>query len=254
MSATSLASVVDTARLLRGRLPGRRTAAVKRAPVASDVFTIAAPVAALNRVEAALRNYPAVRGAVVIERAERPAGRQLVAYLTARDGVSLPAASIRTHLLAVLPAELVPTTFVTLDVLPMLADGQPDYAALPSPDTCTLGMRHYEVPCGPVEKAIAAIWRELLCVDQVGRNAHFFELGGHSSLALQMVYRLGQDMQVSIPMRELFQEPVLHRYAAVVSQQMQSSRFLHATADDAAKFFLSGPQLDRDKPGPVTQG
>lgn len=207
-----------------------------------------------SRVETALRACPSVAAAIVAERADRPAGRRLLAYLMA-DGADWPApAALRELLLGTLPAALVPTTYVTLDTLPMLADGRPDYAALPSPDEPALGMRQYETPFGPVEKALAALWGELLGIEQIGRDAHFFELGGNSTLPVQLVYRLSRDMHVDMPMRALFQEPVLRRYAALVCQAMRPSRLLHPAPSERNILLPLGAPLRRSTPGLAARG
>ena len=224
MSGSSLASVVDAARLLRGRLPARRPAMPARPQTQRDDFAIVTSARGLARIEHCLRACPAIENAFVAERSDRPDGRNLVAYVQLRQGCMVGGAQIRVQLALLLPPELLPSTFVTIDALPLLASGQIDYAALPCPDSAALGTRQYEEPFGPAEKAIAAIWRELLGVEQVGRNAHFFELGGHSSLAVQLVYRINQQMKVSVTMRELFLEPVLHRFAAATSKRMHASR------------------------------
>jgi len=50
--------------------------------------------------------------------------------------------------------------------------------------------RAYEAPANETERAIAAIWQELLGLEQVGRHDHFFELGGHSLMVIGMIERL----------------------------------------------------------------
>ena len=37
----------------------------------------------------------------------------------------------------------------------------------------------YEAPQGEVGEALAAIWSELLGIEQISRHDNFFELGGH---------------------------------------------------------------------------
>ncbi|BBI49014.1 hypothetical protein HORIV_14350 [Vreelandella olivaria] len=60
---------------------------------------------------------------------------------------------------------------------------------------------------GKSEEALAAIWSEVLCVEQVGRHDNFFELGGHSLLAVQMVARVQADLQVELKISEVFKHP-----------------------------------------------
>ncbi|USX20873.1 phosphopantetheine-binding protein [Oxalobacteraceae bacterium OTU3REALA1] len=167
-----------------------------------------------------LRACPAVRDAAVALRTDRASGRQLVAYLLA-NGEPLPLAAVRAQLARTVPAGLMPATFITVDALPRLAGGAPDLAALPAPDGAALGLRQYETPDGPVEKAIALMWQDLLGVEPVGRQAHFFELGGHSALAVELIYRVRRQMAVDVAMRDLFGAPTLQAFAAHVASRIR---------------------------------
>ena len=63
----------------------------------------------------------------------------------------------------------------------------------------------YVEPSDDVERAVAAIWQELLGIERVGRLDDFFELGGHSLLAVQVVSRLDQALNVELTLRNLFE-------------------------------------------------
>ncbi|MBT8132374.1 MAG: hypothetical protein KJO35_08910, partial [Gammaproteobacteria bacterium] len=45
-------------------------------------------------------------------------------------------------------------------------------------------------------------------------NDDFFALGGHSLLAAQLAARVNESMQVTIPLRRLFDEPTVGAIAA----------------------------------------
>jgi FkbH-like protein len=62
----------------------------------------------------------------------------------------------------------------------------------------------FVAPRLPIEQKLAAIYREVLGVDQIGVNDNFFDLGGHSLLAMQVLSRVRQDFQTEIPIRVLF--------------------------------------------------
>lgn len=157
----------------------------------------------VRSVEEALCSCAAVGEAVAVEWAGRPAGRKLVAYVTERPGQRLLASALRAELAQLLPPELVPTTYLRLDALPRDARRVID---------------------------LAAMWQELLGVEQVGRNDHFFELGGYSALAVQLVHRLRQETRVDIGVSELFLAPTLERFAAAVSQRISLDRGLAGLA------------------------
>ncbi|MEN6081800.1 condensation domain-containing protein, partial [Chromobacterium piscinae] len=88
--------------------------------------------------------------------------------------------------------------------------------ALPAPDGSQLSSRAYAAPEGEAETALAAIWRELLGVEQVGRHDNFFELGGHSLLAVTLVERMRQAGWHS-DIRQLFGAADLAALAASLS-------------------------------------
>ncbi|MEK8173699.1 phosphopantetheine-binding protein [Streptomyces sp. M19] len=57
------------------------------------------------------------------------------------------------------------------------------------------------------------MWTEVLDCGRVGAHDHFFELGGHSLKAARMVSRLRDVLGREIPLRLLFQHPVLADFA-----------------------------------------
>ncbi|NRR34407.1 AMP-binding protein, partial [Oxalobacteraceae bacterium] len=104
--------------------------------------------------------------------------------------------------------------------------------ALPAPD---LGAHErYVAPQGGTELALAAIWAEVLGVEQVGRHDNFFELGGHSLLAIRLLERVRQDgWQADV--RLLFQHPELAAFAQAASANSQDADSL------AREARLAGP-------------
>jgi FkbH-like protein len=62
----------------------------------------------------------------------------------------------------------------------------------------------FVAPRVPVEQELAAIYAEVLGVEQVGVHDDFFDLGGHSLLAMQILSRIRQAFQIEIPIAVLF--------------------------------------------------
>lgn len=70
----------------------------------------------------------------------------------------------------------------------------------------------------PVEEAVAQVWRELLGVEQIGRDDDFFALGGHSLIAVRLFAKLRKQFGADLPLATLFEAPTLGRLAALVAQ------------------------------------
>ncbi|WP_235430588.1 condensation domain-containing protein, partial [Xanthomonas sp. MUS 060] len=64
-----------------------------------------------------------------------------------------------------------------------------------------------------MEQAIAAIWRELLGLESIGRHDNFFALGGHSLLVVTLTERMRQQ-GFHADLRTLFANPTLAALAA----------------------------------------
>ena len=171
----------------------------------------------LGEIEARLAAYPGVRDAVVVALEDVAGEKRLVAYYTA-DAAETTVEALRAHMTSLLPEYMVPAAYVRLESMPLTANGKLDRKALPAPDGGAYASRAYEAPVGEVEMALAAIWRELLGIEQVGRNDNFFELGGHSLLvvvALEHLRRVGLHVDAG----DLFAAPTLRELATVVQAE-----------------------------------
>ncbi|NHB63598.1 non-ribosomal peptide synthetase, partial [Photorhabdus sp. RW14-46] len=167
-----------------------------------------------GEIEARLMEHPAMRESVVL--AQRAGSeKRLVAYIVAEAEEGL-VNSLREHLSAVLPAYMVPTAFMRLDALPLTPNGKLDRKALPAPDSEAFVHQHYEAPQGETEIALAAIWCDLLEVEQVSRHDNFFALGGHSLVAVRMMNRIMTVLGVELPLTALFNSPSLMALAQAV--------------------------------------
>ncbi|MBB4133176.1 non-ribosomal peptide synthetase [Xanthomonas sp. 3075] len=161
-------------------------------------------------VEAALRDCPGVREAIVLTDMPRPGERRLVAYVVAS---AVTPEALRAMLSAKLPAYMVPAAYVCVDALPLTANGKLDRKRLPAPGSDDLASDAYAAPQGLLEQTLASLWCELIGVARVGRHDNFFALGGHSLLAVTLIERLRRHGW-HVDVRSLFSAPTLAGLAA----------------------------------------
>ncbi|AFZ28126.1 amino acid adenylation enzyme/thioester reductase family protein [Cylindrospermum stagnale PCC 7417] len=184
----------------------------------------------LGEIEAALTQHPDVREAVVIVREDIPGDKRLVAYLVENPQSSVLSEQkliplLRSFLQAKLPVYMIPDRFVMLDALPLTPNGKVDRSSLPVPDATRPDQaENFVAPSSPTEKILAAIWSEVLGLQQVGINDNFFELGGHSLLATSVVSRIEQAFSIQLPLDYLFTTPTI----ASVSQYIENSRLIES--------------------------
>ncbi len=161
-----------------------------------------------GEVDRVLLEHPGVAEAVTVVRETATAENVLVAYFTATQA-PVPVTELRAHARLQLPDPLVPSVFVALDQLPLTPNGKVDRAALPQVHLDRDRDIEFVAPRGEAEEALAAIWREVLHVDQIGAGDNFFEVGGHSLLAAQVRARIHQQFGVELTLDVLFENQTL---------------------------------------------
>ncbi|WP_338011102.1 amino acid adenylation domain-containing protein [Photorhabdus temperata] len=169
----------------------------------------------LGEIETRLLEHPVVQEAAVLA-LESGQGKRLVAYVVAAAQEGLTS-DLRAHLSAILPDYMVPAAFVRLESFPQTPNGKLDRRALPEPGEDDFVRQIYEAPQGETEIALAALWRELLGIEQISRHDSFFALGGHSLLGVQMIERL-RHLGLTLAARDLFQSPVLSDLAQTLGR------------------------------------
>ncbi|HSL83902.1 MAG TPA: condensation domain-containing protein, partial [Thermoanaerobaculia bacterium] len=121
-----------------------------------------------------------------------------------------------------LPDYMVPARLVRLDALPLTPNGKVDREALPAPgDDARRGRRH-TAPRTPTEELVAALWGQLLGVEDVAVEDDFFRLGGHSLLATRLLSRLRGATAAEIPLSDLFDAPTVAGLARRVEARLRA--------------------------------
>lgn len=159
-----------------------------------------------GEIEAALERQDQVGQAVIVAREFGTGDTRLVAYLVADGGpdtVDIP--ELADRLGAVLPAYMVPATFVVVPEFPLTPNGKIDRQRLPAPGGASGPASR--APSSPAETALCELFAELLGVDEVGVDSDFFALGGHSLLAVRLSILLRERLGGALAVRDLFDAP-----------------------------------------------
>ena len=163
--------------------------------------------------------YPAVQEAVVNVWEDALGEQRLVAYVvTAQAETASLSAELRTFLSERLPQFMIPAAFVSLDALPLNANGKVDRQALPTPTAHRQSETQYVAPQNERERQLIALWQAVLHLDRVGVHDNFFDLGGHSLLLIQLHRRLQDTHGQQVTVMDLFRYPTVATLAAHLSR------------------------------------
>jgi amino acid adenylation domain-containing protein len=214
-------------------------------------------------IEAALLAHPEVAEAVA-HAGRTPAGdAALFAYVSARHPVSDPGllvVELQLRLQRTLPAYMVPAAIMVLEALPRTPNGKIDRKALPAPRET--GTRAVKPPLNETEQRLLEIWRTVLGVQEIDRNANFFELGGHSVLAARLAARVETQFGHRLNLAMLFKAPTLseqarllavheHRefdFRQVVKLQPNGSRQPIIAVNNTGIYYVLSKRLGADQP------
>ncbi|WP_197043707.1 type I polyketide synthase [Saccharothrix sp. NRRL B-16314] len=112
----------------------------------------------------------------------------------------------------------------------------------------------YREPEGKLERAVAAIWSDLLGVRRVGADDPFLELGGHSLLAIKVVERVQADLGVAIPLRKLVHAGTVAEVAVLVADLGAADPGAADTREQRPDTVITGVARPEDaaEPFPLT--
>lgn len=214
----------------------------------------------LGEVAAAVTVDPSVGNAVVVATDLPHLGKSLVAYVTPAAGDIVDTERIRARVAAALPDYMIPAAYVVVDEIPVTANGKLDRAALPEPEIGPVV--EYRAPGTETERAVAALFAELLGSGEVGCDDSFFSLGGHSLLATKLVAGVREACGVEVSVRDVFEHGTAGELAALIDEIRSTPTVstrppLVARGDGTGRSALSAAQLRSwfqyrvDGPSPV---
>ncbi len=137
------------------------------------------------------------------------------------------AKNLKKHLQESLPSYMIPNKLIKVEKFYLTANGKIEMSNLPSPEYERPDLNtQYIEPKTNIEKKLAEIWGELLGINNIGIYDNFFDLGGHSLLATQLIFKLEEAFNKSIPLYHLFERPNIAWLSNLVEQtKMHESDF-----------------------------
>ena len=164
----------------------------------------------LGEIEATLERHPAIRQAVATVREDKSGTERLCAYIVPDDEIVPAALELRQFVAGKLPEYMVPSSFTTLESIPLTPNGKVDRRALPAPDHGAAEPGGaYAAPRTPHEQIVSGIWCDVLGLERIGVHDNFFHVGGHSLLATQVMSRMNSAFGTNLGLRQLFESPTV---------------------------------------------
>jgi acyl-coenzyme A synthetase/AMP-(fatty) acid ligase/acyl carrier protein len=161
----------------------------------------------LGEIETAITDTGLCAQAACLLTGEDNAARQLVAFVklkgTADEDELLK--TLNEALADRLPSYMIPNAVKVIDGIPLTANGKVDRKRLAQMAEDIGKTREYVAPRNDTEERIAAMWQELLGVENVSVFDDFFALGGNSMIASRLIIRVQEVFEIELPFSKLFE-------------------------------------------------
>jgi amino acid adenylation domain-containing protein len=172
-----------------------------------------------NEIVSVLNTHPAVQASAVVVREDGTGNLRLLAYVVTNGDPHPTSGALRSVLRNQLPDYMVPAAFISLQALPLTANGKIDRNALPAPDdTNVLPDEDYAAPRTVLEEKLSGIIANLLGLERVGVDDNFFLIGGHSLFGTQLIARIQDSLGVELPLRSIFDSPTSAQLAQEIER------------------------------------
>jgi amino acid adenylation domain-containing protein len=168
-----------------------------------------------GEIESLLSSHDDITKAAVVVKTNPAGNDYLCAYVVSGKRLLEPA--VRKYLAEKLPHYMIPSLFVQLEEMPLTTNRKIDRLLLQSLEA-VVETGGYTAPRSYIEKKLAGIWAEVLDINKekknvlhksIGINDNFFELGGHSLKAVTLTAKIHKEMEVDVPLAEIFKTPTI---------------------------------------------
>ena len=169
----------------------------------------------LGEIEKALTQQPGISmAAVLVHRIGK--GQRLIAYYSLVPGSSVGEEELRAALIRCLPAYMVPTQFIRLDVFPLSSSGKIKRTALPPPDDASEQepLRPTQQPQTITERSLWQWWSDALGRRKIGIDDTFFDLGGDSMMLMTLYQYVKEHISASVESVDMFRFTTIRTLAA----------------------------------------
>ena len=185
-----------------------------------------------GELETRILAYPNILATAVIPFQDNRQATRLLAFVVAETG-DVDLAELRDNLTEQIPEYMVPSDFVGLDQLPVLANGKLDRQALVDlaikKNASQQRLKKIRPPSNQIQKRIQQIWEQVLGIDTIGIDDSFFDLGGDSILSIRIVSKMLQ-AGFDVGPNDIFDAPTIEKLSAKAEPARAGPVDLHAAS------------------------
>jgi amino acid adenylation domain-containing protein len=174
-----------------------------------------------EEIEHQLKLQKNIKQALVVLYKDTLANMHLVAYVVTKGAfkegdINDHAKVWKDNLKASLPEYMVPTAYVVIPVIPLMANGKIDRKALPEPVIEKGIINAFEAPQTESEILLADIFLKNIAIKRIGVNDNFLDLGINSLVAVKIMIQVEKQFGKRLPLSVLIKYPTIKQLSLAI--------------------------------------
>ena len=139
---------------------------------------------------------------------------QICAFVTLKIPQQLSESKIKQDLRKGLPEYMIPDQIILVDKIPVNIRRKIDEKQLRA--LVKTDFEDENVPTSELEIRLAAMWKSVLGINQIGVFSNFFEMGGHSLKAINLLSRVEKEFQITVNMKTFYSTPTIREFSELL--------------------------------------
>jgi acetyltransferase-like isoleucine patch superfamily enzyme/acyl carrier protein len=196
-----------------------------------------------REIDDVLTRHPAVAQAVTFAVPHPTLGEDVAAAIVLKGGAQASEDELRSYAGSRLAEFKTPKQILIVDEIPKGATGKLQRIGLAEKLAGLLALKrqaNFTSAETALEKDVAAIWKEILHVDQIGTRDDFNALGGDSLSMTAMIIQVEERFKITVPIDDFLKAPTIDNLAKLVRRDGSKS----STEQPDALASTSGPLTD----------
>ncbi|MFC2146275.1 condensation domain-containing protein, partial [Acidobacteriota bacterium] len=196
-----------------------------------------------GEIENRLLEHDNIKEAIVSANQQADGDKYLCAYIVSKPTAPKPEVNtLRKFLALTLPDYMIPLYFILIDKIPKTPSGKVDRKKLPEP-ICP-EVDGYQAPRDKLQEKLVEIWSEVLAVEPgiIGIHHNFFEIGGHSLKATILISKIHKELNIKIPLVEVFKRQTIQALAEYIKQAEENKYAAIEPLEKKEYYALSSAQ------------
>ena len=194
----------------------------------------------IGDIESNLLDNEDIKQVAVIDSKGKNDEGYLSAFLV--SDTNLDMSKVKNFISRKLPEYMIPNHFVQVDSLPTTQSGKIDKKSLVENLANFKNEVVYESPRNKTEEKLIEIWCKVLGLNKIGINDNFFELGGHSLKAIVLTSKIHKELNVELPLKELFNSPTIKEVSKYIENSSKNSYIAIEKVEEKEYYEASSAQ------------